>query len=628
MILGPVFHAELVTTSRRRRYYLARLAYGLALLAMVGWTYEETRRAEERNVQAATSGFAVLANMAAQIFATFLITQVAAVLCLTPAMVAGTIADERQRKTLHYLLASRLTSVEIVVGKLAARLLQLVVLVLTGLPIMSILSLFGGLDPPLVVAAFAGTLTTAFAAAGLAIFVSAQARRARDAIVTTYLLELLWLAGPAIVGLLVGPTSPRTMAFLSRALTPFEWLDPFQLVNLVQPRPGLAERLVRMAGLQVGFGVLFIGLAVWRLRPSSANADRGRSAESWARRPSPTVEAKSPGLLARVFGRPPVGDDPMAWKERHVARLGPVLRSIGLLASVFAVVFLGDVLLDLGRPAFAELGEYGYGDAPAVVHRARDELRGVLSFAGAVACTLWVVGLAGTTASGIPSEREDDTWISLLGTALTGWEVLRGKALGALWRWRVAGLAAAGLWTFGLVAGAIHPLAYALTIVLFATYTAFALTLGSFVGLRARSTTRAMVATMLVLFVLNGGYLMCLFPLSGRLDGLWLAAPVMPYVIEMAPERYAPVQALFGTYSVDNIRLRFDVTIAHLLTCSVSLIGYGLAAVVLGVAAVDGFDRAADRPRRPPGFSAALAEAIEIEEERKVPAAIEVGPDA
>ena len=81
-------------------------------------------------------------------------------------MVAGTIADERQRKTLHYLLASRLSSFEIVVGKLAARLLQLVVLVLTGLPIMSILSLFGGLDPPLIVAAFAGTLTTAFAAGG------------------------------------------------------------------------------------------------------------------------------------------------------------------------------------------------------------------------------------------------------------------------------------------------------------------------------------------------------------------------------------------------------------------------------------------------------------------------------
>src|SRR4051794_9712746 len=199
MILGPVFHAELVTTSRRRRYYLARLVYGLTLLALVGWTYEETTRAWEKNRAATAPGFAPMAGMASEIFSTFLTTQVLAVLCLTPAIVAGTIADERQRKTLHYLLASRLSGVEIVGGKLGARMLQIVVLVLTGLPIMSILSLFGGLDPPLVVAAFAGSLTTAFALAGLSIFVSSVARRARDAIVTTYILELIWLGGMPMV---------------------------------------------------------------------------------------------------------------------------------------------------------------------------------------------------------------------------------------------------------------------------------------------------------------------------------------------------------------------------------------------------------------------------------------------
>ena len=43
-----------------------------------------------------------------------------ALLCLIPALVAGVIADEHQRKTLHYLLASRLSSAEIVLGKLGA----------------------------------------------------------------------------------------------------------------------------------------------------------------------------------------------------------------------------------------------------------------------------------------------------------------------------------------------------------------------------------------------------------------------------------------------------------------------------------------------------------------------------
>ena len=78
------------------------------------------------------SEFNFLAETAEEIFSTFLTTQVVAVLALTPAMVAGTIADEKQRKTLHYLLASQLSSLEIVGGKLAARLLHVVVLVLAA----------------------------------------------------------------------------------------------------------------------------------------------------------------------------------------------------------------------------------------------------------------------------------------------------------------------------------------------------------------------------------------------------------------------------------------------------------------------------------------------------------------
>ena len=67
-----------------------------------------------------------------------------AVLVLTPAIVAGVIADEKQRKTLQYLMVSRLNSAEIVLGKLFARLLHIGVFLAIGLPVMSLTSLFGG----------------------------------------------------------------------------------------------------------------------------------------------------------------------------------------------------------------------------------------------------------------------------------------------------------------------------------------------------------------------------------------------------------------------------------------------------------------------------------------------------
>ncbi len=497
------------------------------VLLLVGSTYEAASHDWASMSHPGVPGFAFLTVMASHIFATFLLAQVGAVLCLTPAMVAGTIADERHRRTLHDILASRLSSFEIVVGKLAARMLQLVVLVLTGLPIMAMLSLFGGLDPPLILAAFAGTLTTAFAVAGLAIFVSSQMRRRRDAILVTYLLELICLGAMPLLRAFFDPTSVTATRWVGRVVRALEGLDPFQLAYLANPAPGLSVTLVRMAAFQVAFGLVFVALAVWRLRPASADLDGGRSAESWTR--------PAAGRIGRIFGRPPVGDDPMAWKERHVARLGPMLRSIGFLATVFAAVFLGESLLDLGRPAFAELAKYSYGDAPAgVVHTVRNELNAMIAPAAAVAAMIWIVALAGTTAAGLPSEREDHTWISLLASPLNGAEILRGKALGALHRWRVPVVTALFLWTFGLVAGAIHPLGYALTLALFATYTAFALALGSFLSLHLRSTTRAIVAIVAVLFVLNGGYLLCLFPINGRGEFVF-TAPIMPYVLDIAP---------------------------------------------------------------------------------------------
>ena len=599
MILGPVFNVELMTTSRRRRYYFARLAYGLILLALVGWTYERMREVW-RAGNAYASGFAFMADTASAIFSTFITTQVMAVLCVTPAIVAGTIADERQRKTLHYLLASDLTGLEIVGGKLAARMLQVVVLVAVGLPIMSILSLFGGLDPELILVAFLGTLTTAFCLACLSIMVSTVSRRARDAIVTVYILELIWLVGPSIVASLLGPSSKAALGWVEWVATPILKLDPFRLAHLTNPGPHLASEIAWMAGLQVAFGLAFMTVAVWRLRPSFAGSERGRPSESRGR-----------AGLPRLFRRPAIGLDPMLWKEMHVARLGLVIRLFGLLVGVFTVVFLGDALLDHGRASFAELAKYGYGDDGYVVHRARDQLQEFIAATAAGAYLLWMVGVASSVAGGISSEREDDTWLSLLGTSITGEDILRSKALGALWRWRAVGLLVLSLWLFGLVAGAIHPIAYVLTLADFAAYTAFALALGSYISLRSRSTSRAMAATMAVLFVLNVGYLMCLFPVARAADPLWMAA-CTPYVIAIAPAQYSKVQYLFGNFPA-NQQIKLDMVAAHALTCLVSFIGYGFAALVLAGLTWHDFDKVADRPRRPPGFSPALAESLEPE---------------
>ena len=87
---------------------------------------------------------------------------------LTPALVADAIASERVRKTLHYLLASPLGSGEIVLGKLAARLLGVGVYPALALPIVSLLTLIGGVSPAGLVLGYLALASSAYFLASLA----------------------------------------------------------------------------------------------------------------------------------------------------------------------------------------------------------------------------------------------------------------------------------------------------------------------------------------------------------------------------------------------------------------------------------------------------------------------------
>ena len=124
-------------------------------------------------------------------FCAITIGQEILVLLLTPALVAGVIADEKQRKTLHYLMASRLSSAEIVLGKLLVRMLYVTVLLGVSLPVLSLLVLMGGVDPRLVLLSCGATLSTGWFLAALSIWVSTIAQTGPRGI-----FHRLWIGMP------------------------------------------------------------------------------------------------------------------------------------------------------------------------------------------------------------------------------------------------------------------------------------------------------------------------------------------------------------------------------------------------------------------------------------------------
>jgi ABC-type transport system involved in multi-copper enzyme maturation permease subunit len=576
MPLGPVFNAELLTTARRPRYYIVRFIYGLIILLQIYLSYQSNAlRLGDSTGQLRISD---MADFGQDIFVSFAILQAIVVLLLTPALVGGAIADEKQRKTLHYLLASQLTSAEIVLGKLAARLLQVVVLVALGLPIVSLIALFGGIDIQLLLLSYGATFTTIYFLATASILVSVVSRRPREAISMIYILELGWLIGP-----------PLLMGLLQYGVEP--WPTIGKLVNPVLQYVAVTSPIFPVSswantsfsgpiaatlwgmGLQVVYGTLFVILASIRLRPAYRN-DGGTSKLV---RNFTKVNGKR-----SWFPRPSCGDDAMLWKEMFVSRTSGLTKAALVILGVSMVGVIGYFSYGFLDDAVHEI----YRDGYLVYGSARRDFNFFLRGVTTAIYIFWFLGIASASASGLSSEREEDLWISLTSTPLSGPEILRAKMIGPIWGLRLVACLLFVLWFAGLVVGSIHPFGLAASLVEFAVFTWFLTALGTTFSLRAKNSTRALASTMALLIFLNGGYLFCCIPF--QMNTLAIGAGSTPFLVWMS---LLSVQD-FGELSQDT------QTVEVVAACILGVIAYGVAAAALTTWLFTSFDAVIDRPDR------------------------------
>ncbi len=116
----------------------------------------------------------------------------------------------------------------------------------------------------------------------------------------------------------------------------------------------------------------------------------------------------------------------------------------------------------------------------------------------------YVLELYGAAVEGVKGERERDTWLGLIATPLTGWEILRAKMLGPVSRGRGGALAMIGLWTVGLIAGAVHPLGFLAAVTGLAVSAWFYAAIGVSSALRPGGMERVLVPSAWVKEIVPG----------------------------------------------------------------------------------------------------------------------------
>ena len=171
MDITPILNRELLAATRKTRLWGNRRFFAGMMLAIVLATFARPVLLGPGQI----SDHDMMARVAFQAFLWMLIAHIVVIFVVVWEWAAPSIALEKDRRTLDFLLATRLGNAEIVLGKLAACMTILVAGFAAGLPIMLLVHPLGGIDLRLILLAYAGLITTAFFMIALAIWVSTGA---------------------------------------------------------------------------------------------------------------------------------------------------------------------------------------------------------------------------------------------------------------------------------------------------------------------------------------------------------------------------------------------------------------------------------------------------------------------
>lgn len=169
--------------------------------------------------------------------------QFALIVLVAPAMTAGSIAGERERQTLELLLVTNTGSLSIVFGKLMESFAFLALLIFSGLPVMCLTMLLGGISILQILTGMLFLMVCAFAAACVGILCSSFMKNTVAATIISYVLILLIGIG-TIIPLLtsIDKKSITDILYDNAAYAAMSQMDGFRMMPkllLVNPGVGL-----------------------------------------------------------------------------------------------------------------------------------------------------------------------------------------------------------------------------------------------------------------------------------------------------------------------------------------------------------------------------------------------------
>jgi hypothetical protein len=629
LFAGPIIAREVLTAPRPSRFYVARAAYA-GLLFILMWTAWQSLIGWKDVTEVG-----LIAHFGGILFRLFVLVQLTLMLFFAPLASATAVAHEKDRRTFILLLMTDLSDIEIILGKLAASLLQIVTLLLTAAPVFFLCMLLGGITAGQVLDILGITAAAGIAGGALGLLVALGRDRTFQSLALTVLVLVLTLAGIEAIGYALpgisifgvpvaealnpyrtvasvtdpatgalAPTIRPSLVFIAAALGLSSVLVATGVVMLRKWNPGKAEPREQREGEEIATAEVLVEVEeIAEPALSSASAARSRTEPTRSRggdtllvdEPSATDDAgattglhvprrthrritRGPGKYRRPWA------NPIIWRELMTRAYGTkplIIKGAYVLAFLLGVAFYHsspDALADPWRPAKVLV--------PLAI------------------LSLVLINAQGVTA--LTSERDTGALDLLLVTELTPKEFIYGKLYGALYNTKEMVALPILLTIWFTIFGALSIESAAFIIIDFLVLVHFSAMLGLHAAITYTNSRTAVANSLGTIFFLMIGILICagLIIMSDREFGrqllsflIFIGAGSVALFASLGarnPSRAIGIVALltpfWSFYCIISL-LNHDVSAAFL--CSVGVYGFALLAML--VPAVSDFDIALGR---------------------------------
>ncbi len=188
----PLLTKELIEQSARKRTYILRVIYAIALYGTTLWAFYQQLGSLNG------SGLSIL-GQGRQLFVSLAWFEFAGIYVFLPAMTCSVLTAEKERDTLGLLLLTKLGPWTIVFEKLFSRLVPMASFVLLSLPLLAVAYSLGGLEFVDIAQLMWVLAVTALQVGSFAVLCSAWFRTTAAAFLATYLLGTVTISVPALV---------------------------------------------------------------------------------------------------------------------------------------------------------------------------------------------------------------------------------------------------------------------------------------------------------------------------------------------------------------------------------------------------------------------------------------------